>query len=416
MQSKSYKLSEVFVPVGLPDITFVKREYLENSIKSWEINQHKHLLIFGASKTGKTSLWKRYIPPASVIKIPCNSTLTIEQLYLDILENLQAFFTKNVTIQDSTKKSLLGELKAIIPFTFVSAKTRGNAETSHSKKAQKEYYTRDLSASLVIKFLKESNKKIVLEDFHYTTEEFRQNLSEDLKAFSDETCPWIIVGVQHKTSNLLAFNIDLSQRIAEMPVENFKEDQLMELIELGELGLNIIFSDPIKKSILKYSHNSASIVQNICQRICLIKKVRHTLDQSLIINELSIVKMACREIAQESRSFYQKAFLEISKGGRSDGSTEKYKWFLKMISERDFPDSGLKNTDVFHLLQELGHQNIDQSSVTAGLKYLPRLLRRNNLPALLDYDESNRTLYLLDNYVKFIMKWVPALLDEIFED
>ena len=414
MIKKVYKLQEVFIPVGLPDLTFVQRKHLENSIKSWEINQHKHLLIFGASKTGKTSLWKRYIPPDDVIKIPCNSDVTIESLYCEILENLGAFFVQSETIETGKKNSILGEIKSIIPWFGVSGRIQGKMEENKSQKVQKEYYPRQITASTVIKFLKEAEKKIVLEDFHYTSEDLRQKLSEDLKAFSDESCPWIIVGVQHKTSNLLTFNIDLSQRIAEVPVENFNESQLVELIGLGELALNINFEDNIKKLIIESSMGSASIVQNICQRICIMKQIFNTVDKELSIDETSIVDQACVEIAKESSSFYQKAFMEISKGGRSDGSTEKYKWFLKLIAEKNISEEGMKNTEVFHLLQQMGHDSIDQSSVTSGLKYLPRLLVKNNLPTLLDYDETNRCLFLLDNYVKFVMKWLPDLVDNIF--
>jgi hypothetical protein len=124
--------------------------------------------------------------------------------------------------------------------------------------------------------------------------------------------------------------------------------------------------------------------------------------------------MACHEIARENKVFYEKAVNEIAKGGRSDGSTQKYKWFLKMIAEKPFPSGGLKNTDVYHLLQSMGHNSIDQSSVTSGLTYLPRLLEKNKLPALVDYD--NNRFFLLDNYMKFVFKWIPEMLDTLMED
>ena len=56
---QSYSLKDVFIPVGVPEITFVKRFELERSIRAWELSGAKHLLIFGPSKSGKTSLWKK---------------------------------------------------------------------------------------------------------------------------------------------------------------------------------------------------------------------------------------------------------------------------------------------------------------------------------------------------------------------
>lgn len=410
-----YKIQEVFIPVGLPELTFIVRPEIERSIRSWEMNKHKHLLIFGASKTGKTSLWKRYVAPNNVIKIACNSNTNIESTYLEILEEIGAYFVKIITNENSENNSLLGEIKALIPWIGTSAKVQGKKESSIKDTTTKEFFKPNITSTQLIKYLKSTGKIIVLEDFHYTDENFRNQLSEDLKAFSDESCPWIIVGVQHKTSNLLAFNIDLSQRIAEIPVENFTEEQLLEIIELGELALNIKFTTPVKEKIVQESSGSASLLQNICQRICMISSAWHTQDEVKFLREVEIVNIACKEIANENRSFYEKVFAEISKGGRSDGSTEKYKWFLKVIANKEIPERGIKNTEMFHFIRDMGNKEIDQGSVTGGLNYLPKLLNKNNLPALMDYTESTKTFYLLDNYMQFVMKWAPETYENIFD-
>lgn len=87
-----YNLKDVFIPVGLPEITFVKRPNLERSVRAWEMSEAKHLLIFGPSKSGKTSLWKKYVPNERVIKIPCNATKTLQQVYSEILYELNSFY------------------------------------------------------------------------------------------------------------------------------------------------------------------------------------------------------------------------------------------------------------------------------------------------------------------------------------
>ena len=71
-----HETSKIYVPVGLPTITFVNRENLERSVKAWEMNRAKHMLIFGPSKSGKTSLWKKYVSK-EVIKVPCNSVTCV---------------------------------------------------------------------------------------------------------------------------------------------------------------------------------------------------------------------------------------------------------------------------------------------------------------------------------------------------
>jgi hypothetical protein len=84
-----------------------------------------------------------------------------------------------------------------------------------------------------------------------------------------------------------------------------------------------------------------------------------------------------------------------------------------MIRDKKIPEYGLRNTEVLAYLRELGHYEIQQSSVTAGLIYLPKLLRKNNIPSIFDYDGTY--FYLLDNYMKFVLRWVPELIDDLFD-
>ena len=127
-----------------------------------------------------------------------------------------------------------------------------------------------------------------------------------------------------------------------------------------------------------------------------------------------MLEKSCKEIAYDSKSYYERAIKSIALGGRSDGSTEKYKWFLKLIKEKEIPDQGLKNTEMYRYLRELGHDSIQQGSVTSGLSYLPKLLEKNSFPAFFDFDSDNKTFYLLDKYMKFVFKWIPELVDDLF--
>lgn len=407
-----YKLSDVYMPVGVPLITFVKRENLERSILSWKMNRSKHLLIFGPSKSGKTTLWKQYVPQEKVIKVSCNSSTTVEKIYSDILFELDTFYTSEIAESSATKAGIGIELSSLLGLFNTKARTDVESTNGNSSKMA-PISSPEIGVNLLIKYLKISGKIIVIEDFHYAQDEFKEKISQDLKAFSDDMCPWIIVGVQHKTSKLLSYNIDLLQRIAEISVDRFARERLNQIIELGEKALNICFSSEIKESILDESYGNASLVQNICQRTCLLSSVLETSPNLMLIDDHSLFLIACRDIAEEVKKYYGDIIRRISLGGRSDGSTEKYKWFLKMIRDKDIPEYGLKNTEVLAYLKELGHHDIQQSSVTAGLRYLPTLLDKNNIPSIFDYDGAH--FYLLDNYMKFVLKWAPELVDDLFD-
>lgn len=408
-------LKDVFVPVGVPSTTRISRTLLERSVRSWKLNQSKHLLIFGPSKSGKTTLWKQFLDSSQVIKIPCNSKKNLIQIYQEILDELNAFFHSESQSNITNRGSINGEISGGIP--LLSSKIQsGIEETKNSTQKNSRLSPPLISANQVIKFLKKEKKIVVLEDFHYSPKEVRENLAKDLKAFSDEECPWVIVGVQHKTSDLLSYNQDLQLRIAELPVDWFSTQELKEIIHKGENALNIKFDDKLNEIIIQESLESASLLQSICQRTCLILDIDESCVKQKVIKDEEIVFQACREVAQENKAYYQKVVAKVSRGGRSDGSTEKYKWILKAIKDVEIPSSGIKNTEMWKIIKDLGHDTIAQGSVTGGLNYLPRLLTNQELPSLFDYSETDKRFYLLDRYMKFVFKWIPDLIEDLFDE
>lgn len=411
---QKYKLQEVFVPVGFPENTYVIREDLEIRINAAKINRGKHILIYGPSKSGKSNLWRKYFKKDERVKIPISSTKTIDDIYAEILNELEAFYTSESSESSSLKASFLSEVKSSLA-SFFSARVQASVEATQREEERRVPVAQNVIApNLVIKYLKPTNKTVILEDFHYANEQLKKQLSQDLKAFSDEECQFVMISVQHKNTDLVIYNQDLQHRISNIMVGFFNSTELELIINTGCNLLSIEFNEDLKIAIINESMQSAAITQDICQKICLFINVAETLRDRIIIEDIALMEKSCIYIAEDNKSFYETLVKNIAAGGRSNGSTEKYKWFLKMIQRCNIPETGLLNTQVLQLLRDLGHDSIDQTSVTQGLKYLPKLLERRGLPPVFDYDEDHKTMYLLDKYMKFVFRWKPCLIEGLF--
>lgn len=391
----------------------MRRAELDKKFKTMTRMKGRSLLICGPSKTGKTSLWKKNMLEKEVVKVPINKNKTLEDVYLEILNRLEAFYVKEAASNNQESFSLGTELKAKIQMLF-EAKVNTNINQMNNNSFLKESIAKPvIGPELVIKFLKPLGKKIILEDFHYANDILKEQISQDLKSFIDEQCQIIMLSVQKVQSDLIKYNPDLAQRVAILEVGSFRDEQILELVKLGEKHLNIVFSDEVKKIIVKEVKGNAALTQEICMNLCIYNDVFETVqgDHPKVIENRDYFEKACRDICENSRTYYEDAVRLIKAGGRNDGKTEKYKWFLKMVAEKEIGEEGVLNTEVYKILKEMGHEKITQSGVTAGLKYIPKLLKRRDLKTLLDYNEKTKTFYVLDKYFQMCLKWCPEIID-----
>jgi hypothetical protein len=259
------------------------------------------------------------------------------------------------------------------------------------------------------KYINEAKKYVLLENIHYASSEFKDELSKELHNFSDYKTKWILVGVQHKADEIFLGNRDLIGRLKELQTGIFTKDQVFEILNKGEKKLNITLSTTLSDNIFDESQGVSALAQDIAKNYCLLSGIDKTLIESRKVDfSKELFERTCSEIAQANKQVYKTFVEEIKKGGRTSDITQKYYWFLRMIKDGKLGMEGLNNTEVFSHVSKL--TQIDQSGVTSGLKYLNVLQPKKSLtPPVLEYDETRQRLYLLDPYFKFVLRWTDIL-------
>ena len=405
---------EVFQSSGVPRHTRINIEEHNQRIISFFHTPGEHLIIHGPSKSGKSTLWVSQIGKSNVIKIPCNNSTTLEYVYKEIIDELDIYFQENTKIDQKVKAGFKAELKAKI----IGVGSGGGGASLSSERGFSEEHQRAIAPQIgsrnISKYLKQAEKYVVLENIHYSSQEFRSDLSKELHNFSDYECKWVVVGVQHQADQVFIENRDLVGRLREVKLGWLNPQQCKEILCLGETKLNIKFSETIKNRIVEESFGNPALVQDIAKNVCTLSGIFGTQEKKYEIIDESIIPSACKAIASGSEQVYRKFCDDIAKGGRSDGSTAKYKWFLRLIRDKEIPVSGILNTAVYKNIIDMGHPDIGQTSVTQGLKYTNKLQDiRNITPPVMEYDGDKKRLFLLDPYFKFSLRWIPDLIEEL---
>lgn len=389
------------------------------------LKKNKHIIVYGASKQGKTSLTNKHLSDDDYVKVNCSPTSTtldifnsiVRQLKLDILE------TKEVT--DSVGGEVKVGLKAKIRIPFFGG---GDAETEASGTLEKETgksyriidynlaLAQDLSELLMnIKF----NKRIILENFHYLTDSVQKQLAIDLRIFEDYNILFIILGIWREKNRLAQFNGDLVDRVIEVPVEPWEKEDLVKIVDTGLPLLNADFSNVIDY-IIDSCFDSVGVFQEICKESCYAAKVFETQDDLVEIQIAHVNKAIEKKLGDYSSRHIRCIETFIEQKAKSTDEVPLYipYYFIKILLNEPLENitAGLRRRTIQEKIQEIHHRAADVRASDMGY-FLQTLvsgqIKKNISPPIFDYDSSTRSVKIIDSTFYFFLKNCDR--DEIVE-
>jgi len=364
------------------------------------LDRKHHVVIFGSSKQGKTSLRKKNLNPEEYIVVHCDNKMDLYHLNVNILK--QAGFE----VQVSETKTLSGKAKVKVGFGWnLFSKADFESELEGEKGNEKEYRPLELDpddVNDIIQALKTLNftKYIIIEDFHYLKDETQVDFAIELKAFHENSSlTFIIVGVWLEENRLIALNGDLSGRIKSVNADEWTNDNLKSLIEDGEKLLNINIPDGYKQQLIDKSLNNVYIVQEVCYQLCKINKIECTQEHNITLDCNEIDSIISQVINQHSGRYYN-LISNISEGFQTT-ELEMHKWIMYSILKSDIEklERGLKRNEINALLQaeHPRKQELNSGNLTQALKSIVSLqVKKNTIPLIIDYDSSNLKLNIVD--------------------
>lgn len=168
------------------------------------LQRSTHIALRGESKCGKS--WLRQHNISNAIVVQCRLKRSVLDLYKDALSQLDI----KLTIEQSSSGRWKGyaeangalgtKLLAALGFKASVEAEKGGA----TKRVPVGQDTDDLR--FVADIIKKSQRRLVIEDFHYLSIEERRAFAFDLKTLWDYGLYIVIVGVWSRSNMLLALN------------------------------------------------------------------------------------------------------------------------------------------------------------------------------------------------------------------
>lgn len=401
MAEKTYSVDEVFgINRDLP-LNYVERDSADAVLVN-NLARRQHLVIYGSSKQGKTSLRKHCLNDDDYIVAHCSNKWGLDDLHEAILKQAGFELTVSKSIATSGKQKIFAKIKAGI----FGTEAEGGAET---ERTQEEGVTKvpleldPVDVNDIIAALEQIDFKkfVVLEDFHYLPIETQKDFSVALKAFHENSglC-FMIIGVWLEENRLSVYNGDLTGRLLPINADKWTREELAKVISDGEALLNISFSVKFKNELLDSCYESVYIVQETCHQCCLKENVFKTQTEYKEVGEsVDCSEIVSQVVSQQGGRF--NSFLTQFSEGFQDTTLEMHKWLLYPILTADIAhiEHGFKQSEIRNKLQEFHPrgEELNSGNVTQSLQSASSLqIKKDIKPMVLDYDQTNLRLNIVD--------------------
>lgn len=291
MEQGQYAAIDVFTPSCEPRVIFVERpDEVHNPLLDALRTPGKQVVVFGVSGSGKSSLVEHVLrrTHSSHVTTTCKNfsadEVTFKDLLDDALDQLAAMSTSSTSATDERTREgearggfslpIVGKLILRISESRTSKKTYEHSPIAPAQRTPRKLFDHlhDLDACWV------------LDDFDCLPENVRQEAATALKSFnvfaskkgSSSRTKCVVVGSSRHSDEMLSFETSMQSRIGEVPVPLMGDDEILRIMDEGELHLGVSLLDDVKVAILKLSGGLASVCHQLCLTMCQMAGVETT--------------------------------------------------------------------------------------------------------------------------------------------
>lgn len=413
-------LEEVFGVSAKAVRSYVEREQVDNRFRA-AVEGDKQIVVYGASKQGKTALVSKHLPYDGNILVSLTPKTSVLDIYQTILSKAGVKLLSGTTEKRSSEATagISAKVRAMIPI-FGGGEVEASGSMKGGSGSEQRYEEVPINLELpqhIADLLARVGAKrwVILENFHYLNEDTQKQFAFDLRAFQELGVRFVILGVWREKNRMAQFNGDLLDRLVEVPVEPWIEDDFRRVVEKGAGELNLRFAAEIVNEAIRASFSSIGVFQELIKGTCIEAGVTRTSILRRSIDDMAFLNQTIDSKANDYAARHQRALEAIAAGHHSGGLKGDLPplympyYLVRAILEAGFDGiaNGMRRSEVHDRIRAIHHRGddvraSDMSNLLGGLANLQAV--KSISPPIFAYDPQNRLLQVVDSTFYFFIK------------
>ncbi|MGC1149348.1 hypothetical protein WKH63_18450 [Pantoea agglomerans] len=424
------KIEDVFGVSGKQVESYIERNHVDEKFKD-ALSTDKQIIVYGASKQGKTALVKKHVNYDDNILISLSPKSSLKDIYQAILRKSDVLLKTSYSegSGDKTKisgKAFIQSAVALVLKTGASLGLEHERNTNITQQFDEIEFNLELPDDVSDLIHRVGNKKIIiLENFHYLPEDVQRSFAFDLRTFHDLKVRFIILGIWKEANRLTQFNGELQDRIAEIPVEPWLENDFEQIAKKGENLLNIKFSSVIIHECIANSFGSVGVFQELLKGTCIESNIHGAQEKNEFVSDPEKLKKAILIKTHEYSGRHLRNLETMAIGNNpsivKDGPLPNFlPYYIVMhILKLGYPgiNGGVSKENLLHAIKQIHHRKdaLKGHQLVSVLNSMTEFQATKGIsPPVIAYDSNSRQLKIVDSTFYFFLK--NADLNEVMNE
>jgi hypothetical protein len=413
-------IGKVFVPGGMPELTYVPRteRHLETSLAEVEDNLCKLVVVTGATKTGKTVLVRKVLDAGRpIVWIDGGLVGSESDFWQECLRALNAdLILEREEGQTQTSGSKIGG--------SVSAKVLGSGLTAsgelnegESSAARVKVAPTGTLARRAIETMKNCNAILVVDDFHYLSRDLQGKVVRALKGEIFKGFPAVAIAIPHRRYDAVRVEREMNGRLEPIKVPEWSVGELMEIPAKGFPLLGMTISEDLTRALASEAYGSPHLMQEFCkalakktERLAATSADEQFTDDIYIDIAEHTGRVVFDKLASGPRQRTDRKPRRLTSGGEAD----IYRVVLMALSRIE---PGMKRINYETLRGAIRDlllaDDVPQAhEVTRVLEKMAEIASKDEMSVkVLDWDKEEQILHVTDPFFAFFLKWARDYVD-----
>jgi len=410
-----YRTRRVFVAGGMPYHTYVSRidRDIEGRLQTVQDNLCKLVTVTGATKSGKTVLAKKVLDENS-IWVDGGTIKLEDDLWNSILESIDGYNEVSYSETYGTNANIRGDGSTELQIPLLAkGKAKIGADYGTTRGTQSSARRVSSPRQSAINQLKESNRALIIDDFHYLNRDFQGSIIRALKPLIFEGLPIVLIAIPHRRYDAIRVEREITGRLEAINIPSWDKEEILQIPREGFPLLNLDVSEKVCNRLAEEAYGSPHLMQEFCKELALSNGIEERTAQAFSINEVS--DQLFSHVAEGTGKVI---FDKLATGPRQrsdriprkfkNGNTDDIYGVVLYALARLGPGLDTIEYEVLRgAIRDILADNIPQAhEVTRVLEKMAEIATGDEASTpVLDWDKGERKLHITDPFFAFFLKW-----------